>query len=105
MLRSRSLARSLAALALIASLAACGGGAPAGSDGAAATMAVGVSGAQTVSFDETGGCGKSLGDDASWGGMFTSPDSAWLLDITVEGTFDGGTYTTADHQPGLARCS
>ena len=96
MLRSRSLARSLAALALIASLAACGGGAPAGTDGGAATMAVGVSGAQTVSFETTGGCGKALGDDASWGGMFTSPDSAWLLDITVEGTFDGGTYATAD---------
>lgn len=101
MLRSRSLARGVAALALIASFAACGGGTPAGSDGAA-SMAIGVSGAQTVSFETTGGCGKALGDDASWGGMFTSPDSAWLLDITLEGTFDGGTYATADHEPGQA---
>ena len=71
-------------------------------DGGATTTAVGVTGAQTISFDAAGGCGKALGDEASWGGMFTSPDSAWLLDITVEDTFDAGTYPTADHVSGQA---
>jgi len=103
MLRTRILARGLGGLLLISVLAACGGGSATGSDGAAtAATAIGISGAETVAFGEAGGCGKALGDDASWGGMFTSPDSAWLLDITIEGTFDAGTYATADHTEGLA---
>ena len=102
MLRSRSIARGLAsALILTTGLAACGGATPVGGDGGA-TTSVAVSGAQTVTFDAVGGCGKALGDEASWGGMFTSPDSAWLLDISIEDTFDAGTYTTADHQTGQA---
>ena len=107
MSRTRILARGLGGLLLIAVLAACGGGAATGADaGTTATTAtataIGISGAQTVAFGETGGCGKALGDEASWGGSFTSPDSEWLLDITIEGTFDAGAYPTADHAPGLA---
>ena len=106
MLRSRSFARGVVGavilVAAVTALSACGGGAPAGSDGGSTTTAIGVTGAQAVTFETTGGCGKALGDDASWGGMFTSPDSAWLLDITIEDTFDPGTYRTADHASGQA---
>lgn len=106
MLRNRSFARCVAGalilVAAVAAVAACGGGDPAGAGGANTTTAVGVTGAQTVTFETTGGCGKALGDDASWGGMFTSPDSAWLLDITIEDTFDPGTYRTAGHTAGQA---
>jgi hypothetical protein len=102
MLRTRILARGLGALSLMLVLTACGGAASPSTSGSPAATAIGVTGAQTAAFAETGGCGKALGDDQSWGGSFTSPDSSWLLDLTIEGTFDAGTYTTADHTTGLA---
>jgi hypothetical protein len=113
MTRTQTIAGRLAsATILLLALAACGGGstgaagsADAGADDPApvgTTTAVAVTGAQTVTFDAMGGCGKALGDDASWGGMFTTVDGTWLLDITLEDTFDPGTYMTADHESGQA---
>ena len=109
MSRTHTVARRLAsATILILALAACGGASAAdtgtgtGDAPAGTTTAIAATGAQTVIFDAIGGCGKALGDDASWGGMFTTSDSAWLLDITLEDTFEPGTYLTDDHVSGQA---
>jgi hypothetical protein len=106
--------RSTSVSILIIALAACGSSAADPTDGAASgaagatkgagagapagTTAVAVTGAQTVTFDVAGGCGKALGDETSWGGSITTGDGQWLLDITLEGTFEPGTYPTGDHQ-------
>jgi hypothetical protein len=107
--------RSTRVSILILALAACGtsaadptagtaSGAAGGTDAAGTaapagtTTAVAVTGAQTVTFDVDGGCGKALGDDTSWGGSITTGDGQWLLDITLEGTFEPGTYRTGDHE-------
>ena len=101
--------RSTSVSILILALAACGSSSSDPTDGAASaaagttvpagtTTAVAVTGAQTATFDVDGGCGKALGDETSWGGSITTGDGQWLLDITLEGTFEPGTYPTADHE-------
>jgi hypothetical protein len=98
-------------LFLIASfVTACGGSAssaaPGASGSAAATSAgsssstIEVTGAATGTISQPGSCGPDIGDDKSLNVIFQTDDGGWMLDATIEGTLEPGTYQTGFHTPG-----
>ena len=90
--------------------AACGGGAatagsgasgsPAAIDTATSSGTIEISGAATGTISEPGGCGPAISDDKSWNVIFQTDDGGWMLDATIEGTLEPGTYQTGFHTPG-----
>jgi len=95
--------RSLAPLVVVVlTVAACGGGET--SDGSLPAGQVEVSGDQTLTISEPGGCGPHAFEPGAWNGMFsTDGDEPWLLDVTIV-TFEAPkTYeTSAQDESGKA---
>ena len=98
-------------LLLVASLAAaCGGsaatagsgasGSPAATSAGSSSSTIEVSGEAKGTISKPGGCGKAISDEASWEVTFQTDDGGWMLDATIEGTREPGTYQTGFHTPG-----
>lgn len=100
-------------LFLVASLAAACGGTAAtagsGASGSAAATSAGnssstieITGAATGTISAPGSCGPAISDDKSLNVIFQTDDGGWMLDATIEGTLEPGTYQTGFHAPGAA---
>ncbi len=97
-------------LFLVASLAtACGGTAStegseasgsADATDASSSSTIVISGAATGEISEPGGCGKAISDPKSWEVTFSTDEPGWMLDATIEGTLEPGTYQTGFHTAG-----
>lgn len=94
--------RRVAGLLVIASLVvACGATAsdPPEATGADAST-ITISGGATGQIGQPGGCGKAVSDAASWEVTFATDKPGWMLDATIEGTREPGTYPTGFHKSG-----
>jgi hypothetical protein len=99
--------RFAAGLLLIACLAAAcgnGGGAASGSpdatDAESSGSTISITGGATGEISEPGGCGKAISDPKSWEVTFATDEPGWMLDTTIEGTLEPGTYQTGFHEAG-----
>ena len=70
--------------------------------GAGSSSAIEISGAATGKISKPGGCGKAISDDKSWEVTFATDKPGWMLDATIEGTLEPGTYPTGFHTDGAA---
>ena len=101
------LRRVAAPLAIATLLAACssgGGGtttsgSPAPTDASTAS-AITLSGGATGTISQPGGCGKAADDAKSWEVTFETDKPGWMLDATIEGTKEPGTYQVGFHTDG-----
>ena len=86
-------------------LASCGGSgssgaSPAGPTDAASSDSIAISGGATGTVTKPGGCGKAISDDKSWEVTFSTDEPGWMLDATIEGTREPGTYQVGFHADG-----
>lgn len=96
--------RHLAGLLAIASLVAACGATDEASDPPDTTgpdaSTITISDGATGRISEPGGCGKAVSDDKSWEVTFATDKPGWMLDATIEGTREPGTYPTGFHKAG-----
>ena len=102
--------RHAVGLFLVASLAtACAGSASTAGSGASgsavatdvsSSATIAISGAASGEISAAGSCGPAISDDQSWNVIFQTDDGDWMLDATIEGTLEPGTYQTGFHTPG-----
>ena len=101
---SHSSRKVLLAVAVLV-IAACGGEVSSlGSQRVVLNEVVGVTGAETLTISEPGGCGPHDFEPGAWNGMFsTDGDEPWLLDVTIV-TFEAPKVyeTAAEDESGMA---
>lgn len=61
---------------------------------------ISISGGATGRISEPGGCGEAASDDKSWEVTFATDEPGWMLDATIEGTKEPGTYSAGFHKAG-----
>jgi hypothetical protein len=102
------LRRAAAPLAIATLLAACSGGggggtttfgSPAPTDPSTSST-IELSGGATGTISQPGGCGKAVSDEGSWEVTFQTDKPGWMLDATIEGTKQPGTYQVGFHTDG-----
>ena len=107
MTADHSLRRVIGLVAVVAWVAACSGGgggsstsgSPAPTDASTAS-AITLSGGATGTISQPGGCGKAINDEGSWEVTFQTDKPGWMLDATIEGTKEPGTYQVGFHADG-----
>ncbi len=84
--------------------AACGGGETGEDRVALGGDQIDITGEQTLTISEPGGCGPSDSEPGAWNGMFsTDGDEPWLLDVTIVSFEAPKVYeTSADDESGMA---
>ncbi len=66
------------------------------STGRAAMRRADLAAMRRAKFSKPGGCGKDI-PDARWEVTLATDEPGWMLDATIQGTREAGTYTIGFH--------